>query len=82
LSSKPEFSVFKHVLVPKHERLSPEERQQVLQRFGIKPYQLPKILSSDPCVKAINAVPGDIVRITRKSPTAGTSHFYRYVVEG
>ncbi|MGQ9514266.1 MAG: DNA-directed RNA polymerase subunit H [Thermoproteota archaeon] len=82
LSSKTKFNVFKHVLVPKHERLSQEEKQQVLQRYGIKPYQLPKILSSDPCVKAIGAVPGDIIRITRKSPTAGISHFYRYVVEG
>ena len=62
--------------------LSPEEKEQVLQRYGIKPYQLPQILSSDPCVKAIGAVPGDIIRITKKSPTAGISHFYRYVVEG
>jgi len=82
LSVKPEFNVLRHSLVPKHERLSPEEKEQLLQRFGIKPFQLPQILSSDPCVKAIGAVPGEIIRITKKSPTAGISHFYRYVVEG
>jgi DNA-directed RNA polymerase subunit H len=82
LSVKLEVNVLKHILVPQHERLSPQEKQKVLERFGIKPFQLPQILSSDPCMKVIGAVPGDIIRITKKSPTAGISHFYRYVVEG
>lgn len=76
----PSFDIFKHVLVPKHEILTPEEREELLAKYRVKPYQLPKIKSSDPAIKAIGAKPGDIVRIIRKSPTAGEYVAYRYVI--
>ncbi|MDH5461481.1 MAG: DNA-directed RNA polymerase subunit H, partial [Candidatus Bathyarchaeota archaeon] len=41
-----------------------------------------EIKASDPAVIAIGAKSGDIVRIVRKSPTAGEYIAYRYVVEG
>lgn len=71
-----------HRLVPKHEVLSPEEAKEVLERYQIQPHQLPLLLSSDPMAKAIGAKPGDIVKITRESKTAGKIVVYRYVVEG
>lgn len=77
-----EFDVRKHVLVPKHEVLSPEEARQVLERFKVTPHQLPLIKASDPAARAIGAKPGDILRITRDSPTAGKAIVYRYVIEG
>jgi len=78
----PAFNIFKHVLVPKHEILTPEEREELLAKYRVKPYQLPRIKASDPAIKAIGARPGDIVRIIRKSQTAGEHVVYRYVVEG
>ncbi|MDH7606708.1 MAG: DNA-directed RNA polymerase subunit H [Candidatus Bathyarchaeota archaeon] len=75
------FDIFEHKLVPKHEILTPEERETVLAQYRVKPYQLPQIKASDPAVKAIGAKPGDILRIIRKSPTAGEHIAYRYVVE-
>jgi len=78
----PAFNIFEHVLVPKHEILSPEEREELLAKYRVKPYQLPKIRASDPAVKAIGAKPGDIVRIIRRSSTAGEHVVYRYVIEG
>ena len=42
---------------------------------------MPQIESGDPAVKAIGAKPGDILKITRKSTTAGEHITYRYVVE-
>lgn len=78
----PSFDIFSHVLVPKHEILTPEERENVLAQYRVQPYQLPQIKASDPAVKAIGAKPGDILRITRQSPTAGIHIAYRYVVEG
>jgi DNA-directed RNA polymerase subunit H len=77
----PAFDIFEHRLVPKHEILTEEEREQILAQYKVHPYQLPQIKSSDPAVKAIGAKAGDMLRIIRKSPTAGEHIAYRYVVE-
>ncbi|MEM0022806.1 MAG: DNA-directed RNA polymerase subunit H [Archaeoglobaceae archaeon] len=70
-----------HVLVPKHEILKEEEVEELLKLLGVSKEQLPKIKASDPIIKEIGAKPGDVVKITRKSLTAGVSIFYRLVVE-
>ncbi|MDK2795474.1 MAG: DNA-directed polymerase subunit [Archaeoglobaceae archaeon] len=70
-----------HVLVPKHEILKESEAEELLKLLGVSKEQLPKIKSTDPIVKEIGAKPGDIVKITRKSHTAGFSIFYRLVIE-
>jgi DNA-directed RNA polymerase subunit H len=77
----PVFDLFEHKLVPKHEILTQKEREQLLSEYRVQPYQLPQIKSSDPAVKVIDAKPGDILRVIRKSPTAGIHIAYRYVVE-
>lgn len=81
VSRKP-FKVTDHIYVPKHEVLSEKEAREVLKKYNVKPEQLPYILSSDPVVQEIGAKPGDIIKITRKSETAGISVYYRLVVEG
>ncbi|MBS3107399.1 DNA-directed RNA polymerase subunit H [Candidatus Woesearchaeota archaeon] len=68
-----------HTLVPKHEIVSKEEINKILERYNITIYQLPRILAEDPVVKVINAKTGDIIKVTRKSPTIGESHYYRLV---
>jgi len=77
----PAFDLFEHKLVPKHEILTEKEREQLLAEYKVQPYQLPQIKASDPAVKAIDAKPGDILRIIRKSATAGEHIAYRYVVD-
>ena len=79
--SFPVFDIFEHGLVPFHEILTEKERNQLLTQFKVKPYQIPQIKSGDPAVKAIGAKPGDVLKITRKSITAGEHITYRYVVE-
>ncbi|UCE43615.1 MAG: DNA-directed RNA polymerase subunit H [Candidatus Bathyarchaeota archaeon] len=78
--SLPSFDIFKHELVPKHEILTKEEVEELQERYRIAPYQIPRIKVSDPAARMIGARPGDIVRIIRKSPTAGRSVAYRYVI--
>ncbi len=77
----PSFDIFQHKLVPKHEILTSEEKEEILSQYRVKPFQLPQIKASDPAVKAIGARPGDILRIVRESPTAGIHMAYRYVVQ-
>ena len=67
------------MLVPKHVILKQEEVLELLKKFNITVNQLPKIISKDPAVKALGAKSGDVIKILRKSETAGTSEFYRLV---
>lgn len=75
------FDVMKHDLVPRHEVLSDEEARAILDKYGATPDQLPKIFASDAVARAVRAKPGQIIKIKRKSPTAGEAVAYRYVVE-
>lgn len=77
----PAFNIFEHVLVPKHEILTKEEREEVLAQYRVAPHQFPWIKASDPAVRAIGGRPGDIVRIIRASQTAGKYVSYKYVIE-
>lgn len=76
------FSIFDHELVPEHILLSKEEAERVLKELGVKPNLLPLIRASDPAARAIGAKPGDLIKIIRRSPTAGRSVVYRYVIPG
>lgn len=79
---KVEEKILDHELVPKHELLTKEEALKVLRELGIRPEQLPWIRASDPIVKLLGAKPGDIIRVARRSPTAGVSIAYRFVIVG
>jgi DNA-directed RNA polymerase subunit H len=77
--TKQKFDVTKHVLVPKHSKVSDKEKKELFEKYGISLIQLPKILKNDPFVDALGAKPGDVIKITRKSPTSGEAVFYRSV---
>ncbi len=71
--------ILKHELVPHHEILTEEEAEKLLKTYNLRKEQLPRILVDDPVVKAIKAKEGDIIKIVRRSPTAGESVMYRVV---
>jgi DNA-directed RNA polymerase I, II, and III subunit RPABC1 len=76
-----QFNISKHVLVPKHEKVPPEEVPAIVEKLSIKSkHQLPLILKTDPMSRYLNLKAGDVVRITRPSATAGEYITYRCCV--
>jgi DNA-directed RNA polymerase subunit H len=82
LSEKKTVKITNHIYQPKHEILSKDEAQEILKKYNSKPSQLPYVMISDKALEDLDVRPGDIIKITRKSQTAGESVYYRYVVEG
>ncbi len=75
-----EFNPLEHKMVPNHEILNEEDLNKVLSEYKVDKEQLPKIRISDPAAVSVKAKVGDVVRVTRESPTAGKSYFYRLVI--
>lgn len=75
-----EFKPLEHKLVPKHEILNEDDVKKLLSEYLIEKEQLPKIRISDPAAIAIKAKIGDVIQITRQSPTSGKALFYRMVI--
>ncbi|MCX6710050.1 MAG: DNA-directed RNA polymerase subunit H [Candidatus Woesearchaeota archaeon] len=68
-----------HNLVPEHIKLSESEKQEILKKYNITENELPKILKSDAAIAHLDVKDSDVIKILRKSPTAGESIFYRVV---
>jgi DNA-directed RNA polymerase subunit H len=75
------YDILGHKLVPEHTILSEKEKKELLGKYNIKPDQLPRIMANDPAVISVGAKPGQIIKITRKSPTAKYAIAFRLVVE-
>ncbi|MCL4330286.1 MAG: DNA-directed RNA polymerase subunit H [Candidatus Thermoplasmatota archaeon] len=81
------FNVLKHEMVPEHSLVSKKEEETLLRSLEISKELLPRINRNDPAIKALEEISGpipdgSIIRIVRKSPTAGSSVYYRVLEEG
>jgi DNA-directed RNA polymerase subunit H len=79
---KGKFDIKKHTLVPKHKKLTEQEKKQVLEHFRITENELPKIMIDDTAIADQKCRTGDLIKITRNSATAGESFYYRVVING
>ena len=73
------FNILNNSAVPKHEILSDDEIQEIFENVDFDISQLPKIAKDDPVSLAIGAEEGQVLKITRKSETAGIFVTYRLV---
>ena len=80
-TSESSFDITAHVLVPKHEICSATERAKVIENYGVSEQQLPRMLATDAGIAHLGAKRGDLIKITRTSPTAGETIFYRIVTQ-
>ena len=69
------------MLVPKHEIMTEKEISEEFSDVDYDFKDLPKIRVDDPVVEEIGAKPGNVLRITRESQTAGVFVTYRIVEE-
>ncbi len=77
-----QFNVSKHVFVPKHEKITKLEIENVKKEYRLQRLtQLPFMFISDPQSKYYGFRIGDVVKITRVSKTNLKSISYRLVVE-
>jgi len=70
------------MLVPEHSKLNKKEIQELLEKYNLSLNELPKILLTDPAIEKLNVKVGDVIKVIRDSPTAGTSIYYRVVING
>ena len=72
------FNVLEHEMQPKFRILSEEEKQKIMKQYNItKDKEFPDISRFDPVSQAIGVRPGEVMEITRSSPTAVKSVYFR-----
>ena len=76
---KSKLIIKKHILIPKHIKLSAKEKQELFKKYNISLRELPKMRKEDPAIASLNVKEGDVIKILRQSPTAGEVEFYRGV---
>jgi DNA-directed RNA polymerase I, II, and III subunit RPABC1 len=70
-------NVTRHKMMPEHTLMTSEEKSKFLKASCLVIEQLPRILVSDPVCRYYGAKRGDIMRIIRKSETAGKYAMFR-----
>ncbi len=77
-----QFNISEHLLVPKHEIINNVEIEELKKYHKLNNInqQLPIINKTDPMVKYLNIKPGQIVKITRISPSSGEAFVWRICI--
>ncbi len=75
------FKLTSHQLVTKHTKVSEAEKEKLFKKFNIDSKSLPRIKDEDSAISHLKPKIGDVIKIERKSETAGVALYYRVVVE-
>lgn len=80
LESEMLINITEHELVPQHILLTTEEKEELFSRYKLKDSQLMKMLATDPVARYYGYKRGQVIKIIRKSDTAGRYVTHRLVV--
>ena len=73
-----QYNVIEHEYVPKHTKLTEEQKENVMKKYNISNNsQFPEISMFDPVARAILLRPGDLCEITRYEKISFKNSFYR-----
>lgn len=76
-----QYNVLEHKFVPKHVKLTTEQKENIKKKYNIlEDSQFPEISMFDPVAKAILLRPGDLCEITRYDKISFENKFYRICV--
>ena len=78
---KKKYKAEKHILIPKHTKLTDRQKEKLLEEYKVSLKELPRILKGDPAIQSLDPKPGEVIKITRNSMTAGEISFYRVVFD-
>jgi DNA-directed RNA polymerase subunit H len=78
---KEKVDITKHILIPKYAKVTEQEKQALFDKYNISFNELPFLFKNDPSLKELKVKEGDIIKVIRKSPTAGETVVYKGVVE-
>jgi len=73
------FNITRHILVPKHVPLTPEQKAEVLATYKITEDKIPVMFVTDPVAKYFGVKAGTVMEITRNPETSGRYVTYRLV---
>lgn len=69
-----------HMFIPEHEKISDEEKTELIKKYNVNIRDLPKISLNDPAIAHLEPKAGDIIKVIRKSEISGETVFYRGVI--
>ncbi|KAJ4780245.1 hypothetical protein LUZ62_019829 [Rhynchospora pubera] len=73
-------NITKHVLKPKHQVLTPEEKYELLMKYKVEDHQLPRMLEKDAVARYYGLEKGTVVKVTYEGELTGTHETYRCVL--
>jgi len=72
-------NITKHVLKPKHEVLSAEEKAKLLKKYSVEDSQLPRMLENDAVARYYGLGKGTVIKVTYDSELTGNHVTYRCI---